>query len=76
MNIKNIIVGGAVRLGLFIAITEVFKNPKNIKRIKYFIIGANVLFILISLLLAITHFDKDLYKKEMDEIRKDYNESI
>ena len=75
-KVGSFICGFTLRLGLFIAITEILKNPKNIKRIKRFIIGSLIVFVVFSLIMIVTHFDKELYKKEMKEIRDDYNSNI
>ena len=75
-KVGSFICGFTLRLGLFIAITEILKNPKNIRRIKRFVIGGLIAFIVFSLIMIVTHFDKDLYQKEMKEIKLDYNSNI
>jgi hypothetical protein len=75
-KIEKFILGVGVRGGLFILITEILKNPSNIKLIKRFIIVSVIIQLLFGLIMVITHFDKDLYKKEMQEIREDYNKNI
>ena len=75
-KVGSFICGFTLRLGLFIAITEILKNSKNIRRIKHFIIGGLIVFVVFSLIMIVTHFDKELYKKEMKEIKEDYNSNI
>ena len=75
-KVGRFIWGLTLRVGLFIAITEILKNPKNIKRIKRLIVGGLIVFVVFSLIMIVTHFDKELYKKEMKEIKDDYNSNI
>ena len=75
-KVEKFILAVGVRFGLFILITEILKNPKNIKFIKRFIILGVIIQILFGLIMVIIYFDKDLYKKEMQEIREDYNSNI
>jgi hypothetical protein len=75
-KVEKFILAVGVRFGLFILITEILKNPKNIKLIKRFIIWGVIIQLLFGLIMVIIYFDKDLYKKEMQEIREDYNKNI
>ena len=75
-KVEKFILAVGVRFGLFVLITEVLKNPKNIKFIKRFIILGVIIQLLFGLIMVIIYFDKDLYKKEMQEIREDYNKNI
>ena len=75
-KVEKFILAVGVRFGLFILITEILKNPSNIKLIKRFIIWGVIIQILFGLIMVIIYFDKDLYKKEMQEIREDYNSNI
>jgi hypothetical protein len=75
-KVEKFILAVGVRFGLFILITEILKNPKNIKFIKRFIILGVIIQLLFGLIMVIIYFDKDLYKKEMQEIREDYNSNI
>jgi putative effector of murein hydrolase len=61
-----------VKTGLAYGLVVFLSNPKNIKRLKYFVIFSFAIFILISIVLLIGNFDYDLYKKEMDDIRKSH----
>jgi hypothetical protein len=75
-KVEKFILGVGVRFSLFILITEILKNPSNIKLIKRFIMWSIIIQLLFGLIMVIIHFDKDLYKKEMQEIREDYNKNI
>jgi hypothetical protein len=75
-KVEKFILAVGVRFGLFILITEILKNPTNIKLIKRFIILGVIIQLLFGLIMVIIYFDKDLYKKEMQEIREDYNSNI
>ena len=75
-KVEKFILAVGVRFGLFVLITEILKNPKNIKFIKRFIILGVIIQLLFGLIMVIIYFDKDLYKKEMQEIREDYNKNI
>ncbi len=66
INFKSLI----VKVGLGYGLVVFLSNPKNIKRLKYFVIISFGLFFIISLILLLTHFDYDLYKKEMREIQR------
>lgn len=72
-KIEKFIGGVFIRLGLFIVIAEVLKDPKKIRFIRNFIIVVVAIQILIGIVLLVTNFDKNLYKKEIKELAEDYN---
>jgi hypothetical protein len=59
-----------VKVGLAYGLVVFLSNPKNIKRLKYFVIFSFGFFIVISIILLAANFDYDLFKKEMKEIQK------